>query len=157
MAYGNPNKTNLVTTTPLGRQAQLFDLAHFYQLFHREAEIPRWRQKSHIRLQRISEEWRKGLKPQIDAASSLDSWTRSFSPFLEVNVVGWDQQPYGMEQQRAQNQPTPLAWLLICGHHFLRTIHGMTASQHPVKTIARSYLWRHDAKQVPFQSTSSDL
>ena len=82
---------------------------------------------------------------------------RFFLPFLESNVVGWDQKPYGMDKQRAPNQHAPLPRLLICGHRIVRRIQRMTASQHPEHTTARSFPWRHDADQVLFQRTSSDL
>ena len=100
--------------------------------------------KSNFWPNRVSEAWRKDWKPQSDAATSLDCRTLSFSLFLEKNVVGSDQQLYGMEQQRARNQPGPLPRLLICGHRIVNSPHdGLTTPKtyhcSPVLLTARRW------------------
>ena len=143
--YWSPKKTLWDTTTPLGRQARIFDLAHFYETFHVEADMPRRKQKSDLRLQRVFEAWRKDWKPQTDAATSSDCETLSFSISLEMNVVGWDQQHYGWEQQGAHKQLARLVQLLIWRHRIVRGGFTGWRPQHPKHTTDRSYLLRQDA------------
>ena len=149
-----PKQNKFITASPIRRQA-----FRSRPLFR---DYPRgdWNAKAEAKVGSSTTARFRELAEGLENSNwrgNLIGHSDTFFFFLERKDVGWDLQPYGMEQQRARNQHAPLPQLLTCGHRIVRKIHQMTAAQRPEHTIVRRHLWRRDADQVLFRSTSSHL